>query len=254
MEINWFEIVAQIINFGILLIILKKLLYKPVLTMMKNREDEIAASLSHADQKLQEAEDLIESYEQKLKNTELAEEKILQTARKEALQIKENLIESYKDEAQEKRIAFLNDLKGEKEQFSDALGKSLVENAVKLADHILIAIGDLDLKELVFEAFIEKIKTLDHHAIDDSGAIAEEQERLLTLTSAEELTADDKIRLERSLSEKISDSLSIDYKVDERLVIGYELKFETFTIASNIKKYLEESERNVLNVLDEQLE
>lgn len=254
MEINWFEIVAQIINFAILLIILKKLLYKPVMKVMKNREDAIAESLNHADQKIHEAQALIESYEQKLTEIQGEEETILKTARQEALQIKESLIESYRNEAEEKRIAFLNDLKGEKEQFVEALRQSLGENAVKLAGHVLTSISEEEIEKMMFDTFIEDIKNLN--SIEDSGKTGGEQEKshggLLTLRSAKELSEDDKRRLEKTVN--ISDFSGINYKVDQSLVIGYELKFETFTISSNIKKYLEESEKNVLKILDEQLE
>ncbi len=256
MEINWFEIVAQIINFGIVLFILQKLLYKPVMKVMKDREDGIALALNHADQKMNEAQELIERYEQKIEESQAEEEKILNAARKEASRVKETLIESYKEEAEEKRIAFQNDLKQEKEQFIDALGKSLGKNAVKLAGHILTSMSEQDIKKLVFDEFIKKIKDLKLDSSDDSIKMTEDKPQydFLILTSAEEVLEDDKKRLKRVIDEKIANDVNINYKVDESLVIGYELKFETFTLSSNIKKYLEEAEKNVLKILNEQLE
>jgi hypothetical protein len=35
----------------------------------------------------------------------------------------------------------------------------------------------------------------------------------------------------------------IVYKVDKKLILGYELKLETFTLHASIKKYIEEFEK-----------
>lgn len=48
--INWKLLIAQIINFGILFIVLKKFAYKPILDMLKERQEKIVAGLNMHDQ------------------------------------------------------------------------------------------------------------------------------------------------------------------------------------------------------------
>ena len=51
MEIDWFTVIAQVINFLILVWLLKRFLYKPVLNAIAEREKKIAAQLSDAEAK-----------------------------------------------------------------------------------------------------------------------------------------------------------------------------------------------------------
>jgi len=67
MNINWFEIIAQIVNFFILLFILKKLFYKPVIKAMKDREERIDNIREEATKKREEADELIQQYKQNKK-------------------------------------------------------------------------------------------------------------------------------------------------------------------------------------------
>lgn len=69
-------LVAQIVNFGILLFILKKLLYKPILKVLKERKDLIAKNLKDS-----------EELEKKLLQTEDDREKIFEKAASKAMMI-----------------------------------------------------------------------------------------------------------------------------------------------------------------------
>ena len=48
MSIDWFTVAAQIINFMVLVWLLQKYLYKPVLNAVRKREQKIAGQLSEA--------------------------------------------------------------------------------------------------------------------------------------------------------------------------------------------------------------
>ena len=56
MLINWFTVAAQIVNFLILVALLKRFLYGPIVRAMAAREERIAAEMAEAPQKRQEAE------------------------------------------------------------------------------------------------------------------------------------------------------------------------------------------------------
>ncbi|MBU0908993.1 MAG: F0F1 ATP synthase subunit B, partial [Proteobacteria bacterium] len=56
MGIDWFTFCAQIINFLILVWLLKKVLYQPVLNAMAEREAKIAARLNDAAEQAAQAE------------------------------------------------------------------------------------------------------------------------------------------------------------------------------------------------------
>lgn len=246
MQINWFEIVAQIINFVVLLLILQKLFYKPIIKAMEERQARIKEDLDKADIRMQEADSLIATYENKLAEIEENEKGMLEQAKKEALLTKETLLKGYRNQADEKRMAYLNEMEKEKEGLSAELKKSLGTNAVKIASNILTMINNEDIRERLFDSFIGKIHSLSPEYLQEVVSSAEED---LILISSEAIPEEKRRILENALKEKIGSYRTITYKVDESLVFGYELKFETFTLAMNIKKYLEESEKNIMEKL-----
>jgi F-type H+-transporting ATPase subunit b len=55
MLIDWFTVAAQVLNFVILVWLMKRFLYKPILHSIDEREKQVAAELSNADKKKAEA-------------------------------------------------------------------------------------------------------------------------------------------------------------------------------------------------------
>lgn len=247
MQINWFEIVAQMINFFILLFLLHKLFYKPVTNAMEKRQESITNKQNEADAKMKDAKKLITTYEDKMAGIEEKKKDILENVKQEALEKKEKLIENYKKEAKEKGNEYLNEIEEEKENFLNELRKSLGKNAVQIASNILKIISEDDLKEKVFHSFIEKINSLDEESL--STEIPSDNKDII-LISSEGISEVQREQLEKQLKEKIGDFKSISYSVEDNLILGYELKLETLTIHTNIKKYLDEAEKNILNTLE----
>ena len=63
MLIDWFTVGAQALNFIILVWLLKRYLYKPILNAVDTREKRIAAELADADAKRAEAEKAREEFQ-----------------------------------------------------------------------------------------------------------------------------------------------------------------------------------------------
>lgn len=74
--VNWMQLAAQVFNFGLLLFILNKLLYKPILKILKTRQETIAKSLKQA-----------QEIEQRLQKTQEEKDRILTEASKEGQKV-----------------------------------------------------------------------------------------------------------------------------------------------------------------------
>ncbi len=247
MQINWFEVIAQIINFFIILFLLHKLFYKPVIQAMESRQERISEKQRDADEKMEHANELIAAYEDKMEEIEDQKKTILAEAKQEAQKEKERLIEEYKEEAQEKGNEYLNELEQDKENYLDEVRRTLGHNAMKIASHILSLLSTKELNDEVFEAFLDRIQTLDEEFVTSERS---SKEQAFTVTSAEEMSDTHKERLETTLVEKLGDYEKITYRVEEDLILGYELRLETATIHTNIEKYLDEAEENIVKALE----
>ncbi len=242
MEINWFEIIVQMFNFLVLLLLLKKLLYKPVINAMDKRQQIITEALGSADEKMNEAMALIAAYEEKIADLKFQENDILNQAKKDASNLKDILLASYKDEANELRMHYFKEIDDEKENFFKQLRNSLGTSAVNIASNILAALTHQDIEDHAFDTFIEKIRSLDKDAIS-----AGEQ---ITIICAKDMPENKKRILEDTIEEMFSGHMNISYKTDTDMIIGYDLKSETFTLHANVNKYLDESANNIFQMLE----
>ena len=247
MQIDWFEIVAQIINFFIILFILQKLLYKPVMNMMETRQERIQKDQIEAEEKMNKAEELISEYDTKIAGVEDEKREILDDARDKAQERKQELLETYKEEAENKRQVYLNEIEDEKELFIKNLRKKLGQNAVKIASHILSNISSKELEDEVFNTFLKNIKNLRDN-IEEPGLLDEEKD--IELYSAEELSQDKKEKIKEVLGEQVENLDHLEFEVDEDLILGYQLSLETYTVHTDIKNYLDSIEEEIIEEIE----
>jgi len=246
MQINWFEITAQIINFFIILFILQKLLYKPVINAMAKRQEKIQALQLEADEKMEDAERLIVKYNKKIADMGSEKRDILDAARQEARRKGNDLLEDFKKEAENKRMAYLKEVEDEKENFIDNLKKNLGQGAVRIASDILSTISSKELECEVFNTFIGNLKNLNK-SIRDINILSGENR--LNLYSSGELSQNKKQIIEDVLKKQIKNLEKIHYKVDRDLILGYELSLGSYTIHTNIKNYLNKIEEDIIKNL-----
>ncbi len=126
-------LVAQILNFLLILFVLKRFLYKPILKMLKDRQDQVTLGLKQAE----ESKILLE-------NTEIKEKEILKKARLTAEQIiKEAQMEAagkalvIETNAKEQGQRLIEDAKKQIELSEKETEKKLATYVSKLAIELL---------------------------------------------------------------------------------------------------------------------
>ena len=77
MLIDWFTVAAQIINFLILVALLKHFLYGRIINAMDQREARITSRLEEAERKKSEAEDEAAAYSRKSQEFDLQREEMI---------------------------------------------------------------------------------------------------------------------------------------------------------------------------------
>ncbi|MFP4661406.1 MAG: F0F1 ATP synthase subunit B [Halanaerobiales bacterium] len=246
MQINWFEIIAQVINFFILLFILQKLFYKPVTEAMKERKSKIQDKREKADEKMNEANELIDKYEQKMESLEDEKEEIIEKAEQEAAEKRDELFEQYREEAEKKRRDYLNEVEEEKERFLENVRIELGKNAVRIASNVLKMVADEDLIDKSLKLFIDRLDSIDRENIKEEVEYSKEK---VTLYSSHQLEESSKEKIEERLDQLLEGFEEIDYQIEEDLILGYRLKLESLTVDYSIVKYLDQVEKNIEEII-----
>jgi len=127
-SINW-TLLFSVVNFGILLYLLKRLLFKPALEFLDRRREQIAARISSARTSESDAQQLVVEREAELQQARGRAEEILAAARRDA----EGIGNQAKNEAKRDADKILSDGKHRLEQERDRMIHELREAYADIA-------------------------------------------------------------------------------------------------------------------------
>src|SRR5579863_5192225 len=103
MELNWTTFALEIVNFLVLVWILKRFLYKPVLAAIARRKAAIDETLSNANTRQTQAQALEQQYRNRLADWELENEKLRAAVIEENNTLRTQLMESLQDSLEKER-------------------------------------------------------------------------------------------------------------------------------------------------------
>jgi F-type H+-transporting ATPase subunit b len=178
MNIDWFTFVAQIINFLILVGLLRWFLYGPIVRAMQQREDKIATRWKGAEQRRVEADEKALQYDQKNVEFEQQREDLLKEAHREAHEHRERLTREARDDVEQRRVEWLQSLTRERTEMLDEIRQQLGELAVNATRHTLSELASADLEEWVVRNFVSRIQQLDdlsHEEIKEHLLVGESE-------------------------------------------------------------------------------
>jgi len=131
---------AQIVNFLIILFILKKFLYKPVLNTLQKRQSTIKNGLKQAEEAREKLEKVVIEEKEILKQAQLQSRKIIEDAKEEALDVSRKINENAKTQTEK----LLNDAREQIARETIGAEKKIALSTSKLA----VAFLEKTVKEL----------------------------------------------------------------------------------------------------------
>ena len=148
---------AQILNFLILVAILRALCYKPVVRMIKAREDKIAESLAKADSDVAEAESLKKDYQAQLAEAREKAQAIVDKAEKVAASNRETSLQDTKREIEQMKKAAQAEIQRDCERAADQLKKEIVALSLLAAGKVVEKNMEASENEALVGDFIDKL-------------------------------------------------------------------------------------------------
>lgn len=136
-EVQLWQVIFTIINVLILFWFLKKFLFVPVQTMMNNRTNEIANSITSAEEKNREADRILAEYSQKISEAQIEGREIVQRANITAEKRAEEIVEQAKDETQKIKDRAYKDIELEKDKAFRSIKTEVADMAVQAAEKLI---------------------------------------------------------------------------------------------------------------------
>jgi F-type H+-transporting ATPase subunit b len=249
MSIDWFTFSAQILNFVLLVWLLKRFLYRPILNAIAAREKKVSEELANAAQLQAEAEKERERFQLKLEEFEKQREKSLAAARREAREEYQRLL----GEAREKVEAFgrkrMQALQDNVDNLNEVLGQRLQQEVFAISGKILSELASVSLQDRMTGSFVSRLQSLDADAAGALRKVVESDGKALLLRSAFELSEQQRAAILSALEDICAGPIELRFETEPALVSGVELVGNGHKIAWSVSDYLAGLEKSVGEIL-----
>jgi F-type H+-transporting ATPase subunit b len=243
MLIDWFTVGAQAVNFLILVWLLQRFLYRPVLAAIEAREKKIGAGLADAAQKEAQARLEREELQRRTETLEHEREAILHAARETADAERQRLLEAARQDSQLLRAKLTDILAKDRQELGRQLVARTQSEVFAMTRKALADLADVSLEARMTEVFIGRLRDLPETQRRWSAG-----SHSAVVRSAFELAAPQRTELERALAQCLGSQVPVRFECSPELVCGVALTVDGVKLAWSVTDYLAQAAQEVLEL------
>jgi len=252
MPIDWFTVAAQLVNFLILVWLLKRFLYKPILDAIDAREARVATSLADAEANQKRAEEEREEFQKKNEELDRRRDDLLSEAREAAKTERERLLDQARQAADALRARRQDALAREQLRLNDQIARRTREEVFAIARKTLIDLAGASLEERMSEAFTRRLRELDEEAKEGLARALRGTSEPVLVRSSFELPSEQRAAIRQALGETVSADIEVRFEAAPEVISGIELTANGRKVAWSIAAYLESLKKSVDDLLNEE--
>jgi len=251
MLLDSFTIIAQIINFLILIYLLKRFLFNRIIKIMDEREKQITDRMQDAETAKEEAQKELE--EQRRIREELQEKwnEMLAQAKKDAQKKREELVKDARSKIDEEQKNWREAISKQRTAFLRDLRHLSCEQVCQISRKVLSDLAGEKLENQLIENFLIQLGKLSKEEKDDFIRFIDKDERKIWVDSSFQLTREKESEVRKILEKIIGDKVEINFKVSPKLICGIETRTEGKKISWNIENYLDGLEEQLKKAFTE---
>lgn len=251
MLIDWFTVGAQVLNFLILVWLMKRFLYKPILNAIDEREKRIATELANADKKRAEAQK--ERDEFKHRNEEFNQHRaaLLSKATDEVQAERQRLLDEARKDAAALSSKRQETLRNEEQSLHQAISRRTQQEVFAIARKALTDLSTTSLEERLGEVFTRRLQEMDGAEKAGLAEALKTASAPALVRSAFDLPAKQRAAIQNALNETFSAEIHVRFETAPDLISGIELTTNGQKLAWSIADYLETMKKNIDELLNE---
>jgi len=251
MLIDWFTIAAQALNFLILVWLMKRFLYKPILRAIDAREQRIARELADAAAQKTEAQKEREELWKKNEAFDRQRDALLSQATEAAKAERQRLLDEARQAAEVLHAKRQDAMKGEQQSLNDEITRRTREEVFAIARKTLTDLAGTSLEERISEVFRRRLRELDGEAKEGFVKILKTSSDPVLVRSAFELPSEQRAAIQQVLNETFSAEIHVRFETAPDVISGIELTANGRRVAWSIADYLTSLEKRVGELLEE---
>lgn len=242
MLVDWFTVIAQIINFLILVWLLKRFLYGRIVKAMDARQAKIVAQAEKAEEDRERARSEADAYTEMIRTFEDEHHARLKEAELEVKELRTRRIQEARNEVGELREKWGESLARQQADFVLELKRRSGEELCKIARRALDDLADATLEQQALRVFVsdlvedaDKRETL-RKAIGDAATP-------VTISSSFPISEEQQAELTRELQTYVIGEREVRFDEDPELSCGITLHGNSHVVEWNMDAYVDELAR-----------
>jgi F-type H+-transporting ATPase subunit b len=251
MLIDWFTVGAQVLNFLILIWLLKRFLYKPILHAIDEREERIAKEIANADIQKAKAQQEHDEFKHKNENFDQQRAALLNKAIDEAQSEGQRLLNEERKAAEILRSKLQQTLKDEENNLHQNIRLRTQQEVFAMTRKVLADLATANLEEHLCEVFICRLQDLDSHVKKYLTESFKTMSDPVLVRSAFDLPTEQRVTIQSMLNKTFSAEINVQFVTTPNLISGIELTTNGQKLAWSIGDYLVSMQKGLGELLED---
>ncbi|MGC9325225.1 MAG: hypothetical protein ACP5G0_10815 [Desulfomonilia bacterium] len=253
MHIDWFILFAQIVNFFILVFLLKYFLFDRIIQAMDKREADIESRWNDAERMRKEAAETSHACDLRSQSLDEQAQEMLNRARKKAEEEKEALINKARNEVDQTQKRWYETLALERKTFLENLRRRSGMYVYETVRRVLTDLANSELEDRIVQSFVHRISQIDEESLRPFRETRKAKGVRIIIKTSFPLSGDHRSSIEKTVRDRMNVSFPITYEVAPQIVSGIEMMLGGHKLSWSIDDYLENLEERFSQTLKEEL-
>jgi F-type H+-transporting ATPase subunit b len=239
MELDLFTIIAQIVNFLVLLFLLRAFLYKRVVAAMDEREATIQSRWKEAERNQEAAERDAEHYAEKRRSIEEERTQVLEEARQQAQEERNRRLQEARKTVDTQRAEWMEQLEREKQDVLRDIRRQVGTEVFQVSKHVLSDLANEDVHARVVDVFVKRVNEEGSEAARRLDDILRDSTGPLEVRTSIPLSEEQRKRVEKIVARFSDGTRTPTFRESEDILCGIEVHADGTVVSYGLGDYLD---------------
>jgi F-type H+-transporting ATPase subunit b len=244
MLIDWFTVAAQIVNFLVLVLLMKHFLYGRLIRTIDERQKRIAARFAEAEAKQKSADQQLEQVNAQLHAQQQQCAQLRAQAQQEADRQQKEMIEKARASVAALEAQWNETFLRDRSASVAGFRRSAAAGILDIMRRALRDLASTDLRQAAFQVFLEKLRSLD---LAELRKLTSGEVNVLT---AEALSDEMKHQIEATLAERLGAPIAVHFELTSTMSWGVEMQGSGQRLGWSSESYLDSLEQHLRTDLE----
>lgn len=245
MDVDWITVAAQIVNFLVLVWLLKRFLYGPILKAMETREARIADSLDRAEREREAAASEADRLRQMQRDLESQRSVRLVEAQEEADTLRKSLQSNAREDVANQRAAWIKNLGDEKDAFFDDIRQRTAEAFSTMARIAFSDLANERLEDQIARRFEKALRSFDGSERKKLEVACRRANGKVSVRTSFDLSSARQSDLTAAIRETIADEADVSFQTSQDVICGVELRASGQVVRWSLDSFLDQVETDM---------